>query len=203
MAAVVTDMDQPLGFAVGNALEVKEAIAVLRGVDIPDLRELCMVLGSQILTRSCIAPDADAARAALEKSIESGAALEKLSEMVAAQGGDPAAVYDTSLLPAAPVRRTVLAPRDGYIAAMEAKDIGLVSMHLGGGRATKEDVIDLSVGVLLAAKVGTYLRAGEPLAEIHAASEKDAAAAEEELLACYTFGDEKPVRPPFIRGIVS
>ena len=112
-------------------------------------------------------------------------------------------VYDTSLLPQAPVVRTVKAPCDGYIAAMEAKDIGLVSMHLGGGRATKEDVIDLSVGVVLAAKDGAYLHAGDTLATIHAKTEADAAAAEEELLKCYTFSDEAPVRPPFIRGVVT
>ena len=203
MAAVVTDMDQPLGFAVGNALEVKEAISVLRGADVPDLRELCLVLGTNILVRSGLAETEEEARARLEKSIESGAALEKLAAMVRAQGGDPAAVYDTSLLPQAPVVRTVKAPCDGYIAAMEAKDIGLVSMHLGGGRATKEDVIDLSVGVVLAAKDGAYLHTGDTLATIHAKTEADAAAAEEELLKCYTFSDEAPVRPPFIRGVVT
>ena len=203
MAAVVTDMDQPLGFAVGNALEVKEAIAVLRGEDVPDLKELCMVLGSNILVRSGLAAEEEEARARLADSIESGAALRKLADMVTAQGGDAAAVYDTSLLPAAPVQRCVKTPRDGYIAAMEAKNIGLVSMHLGGGRATKEDVIDLSVGVVLAAKVGDYLRAGDELAVIHAADEKAAEEAEKELLACYTFSEEKPQRPPFIRGVVT
>ena len=203
MAAVVTDMDQPLGFAVGNALEVKEAIDVLRGADVPDLRELCLVLGSQILTRSGAAPDETEARRRLEESIENGSALRKLADMVEAQGGDSAAVYDPSLLPTAKVQRVVRAPRDGYIAAMEARDVGLVSMHLGGGRATKEDVIDLSVGVVLRAKVGAFLRTGDELAVIHAASEEAAAAAEEELLRCYTFGDEPPVRPPFIRGVVS
>lgn len=203
MAAVVTDMDQPLGFAVGNALEVKEAISVLRGADVPDLRELCLVLGTNILVRSGLAETEEEARARLEKSIESGAALDKLAAMVRAQGGDPAAVYDTSLLPQAPVVHTVKAPRNGYIAAMEAKDIGLVSMHLGGGRATKEDVIDLSVGVVLAAKDGAYLHTGDTLATIHAKTETDAAAAEEELLKCYTFSDEAPVRPPFIRGVVT
>ena len=203
MAAVVTDMDQPLGFAVGNALEVKEALSVLRGENVPDLKELCLVLGSQILTRSGIAADETEARRRLEESIASGAALRKLAEMVEAQGGDPAAVYDPSLLPAAPVQRTVRAPHSGYIAAMEARDIGLVSMHLGGGRATKEDVIDLSVGVVLSAKVGEFLRAGAPLAVIHAADENAAARAEEELLLCYTFSDTAPVRPPLIRGVVS
>ena len=203
MAAVVTDMDQPLGFAVGNALEVKEAISVLRGEDVPDLKELCMVLGSNILVRSGLAKDEAAARAALAEAIASGAALRKLADMVTAQGGDAAAVYDTSLLPAAPVQRRVNAPQDGYIASMEAKNIGLVSMHLGGGRATKEDVIDLGVGVVLAAKVGDYLHAGDTLATIHAADDKAAEEAEHELLACYTFSGEKPQRPPFIRGVVT
>jgi pyrimidine-nucleoside phosphorylase len=122
--------------------------------------------------------------------------------MVSAQGGDSSAVYDPSLLPQAPVVRTVPSPCSGYIAAMNAKNIGLVSMHLGGGRAAKGDVIDLSVGVVLAAKVGCYLEAGEPLAAIHAKSEEDAEMAERELLRCYTFADEPPVCRPFIRGVV-
>ncbi len=203
MAAVVTDMDQPLGYAVGNALEVKEAIAVLNGEDVPDLRELCLVLGSNILERSGLAPDEKSARGMLEAAIESGAALQKLADMVQAQGGDPQAVFDPSLLPQAPVQHSVKAPCSGYITAIEARDVGLVSMHLGGGRATKEDVIDLSVGVVLRGKVGTHLNAGEELAVIHAASESDALQAERELLQCFTFGDAPADRPPFIRGVVS
>lgn len=203
MAAVVTDMDQPLGFAVGNALEVKEAISVLRGEDVPDLKELCMVLGENILVRSGIAATKKEAAARLEEAIASGEALRRLAAMVEAQGGDPAAVYDPSLLPAAPVVRSVKAPRTGYITAMEAKNIGLVSMHLGGGRATKEDVIDLGVGVVLRAKVGALVREGDELAVIHAADEPAALTAEKELLSCYTFGDEPVARPPFIRGVVS
>ena len=200
--AVLTGMEEPLGTHVGNALEVKEAIAVLRGEDVPDLKELCMVLGSNILVRSGLAADEAEARSRLEKAIDSGAALKKLADMVTAQGGDAAAVYDTSLLPAAPVQYSVKAPRDGYIAAMEARDIGLVSMHLGGGRATKEDEIDQRVGVVLRAKCGAYLRAGDELAVIHAADEDAALAAEKELLACYTFADEPAERPTFIRGVV-
>ena len=203
MAAVVTDMDQPLGFAVGNALEVKEAIAVLKGENVPDLRELCLVLGTNILERSGLAPDDKTARTMLENSIDSGAALQKLADMVQAQGGDPGAVFDPSLLPQAPVQHSIKAPRSGYITAIEARDVGLVSMHLGGGRATKEDVIDLSVGVVLRAKVGAYLSAGDELAVIHAASEADALEAERELLECFTFGDAPVNRPPFIRGVVS
>ena len=128
--------------------------------------------------------------------------------MVRATGAaTAAAVYDTSLLPHGPgrahgrgrVRR--LHRRD--VKRIYADEVGLVSMHLGGGRATKESVIDLSVGVVLAAKDGAYLHAGDTLATIHAKTEADAAAAEEELLKCYTFSDEAPVRPPFIRGVVT
>ena len=203
MAAVVTDMDQPLGFAVGNALEVREAIGLLRGEDIPDLRELCLTLGTHLLHRSGAAPDEETARQRLERCLADGSALDKLAQMVRAQGGDPRAVYDPSLLPRAPVQRSVKAPVDGYIRAIEARDVGLVSMELGGGRATKEDRIDLRVGVVLRAKAGARLRQGDELAVIHAASEAAAEAAEKALLRCYTFGGEAPALPPFIRGVVA
>ena len=117
-------------------------------------------------------------------------------------GGDPAAVYDTSLLPQAPVVRTVKAPCDGYIAAMEAKDIGLVSMHLGGGRATKDSEIDLSVGVILHKKVGDKVEKGESLATIHASSEEKAQEAAKLLRDCYQFSDAPVERPAFIKAIV-
>jgi pyrimidine-nucleoside phosphorylase len=201
MAAVVTDMDQPLGYAVGNALEVKEAIAVLRGEDVADLRELCLVLGTQILTRCGAAPDETEARRRLEQSLADGSALKKLAEMVEAQGGNSAAVYDTALLPMAPVVHTVKAPVTGYIHRIHARGVGQVSMILGVGRATKEDTIDQSVGVVLRAKAGDFLSAGEPLAEIHAACEADALRAEKLLLDCYQFADEAPILPPFIRGV--
>lgn len=203
MAAVVTDMDQPLGYAVGNALEVKEAIAVLRGEDVADLRELCLVLGTQILTRCGAAEDESAARQALEQSIADGSALKKLAEMVEAQGGDSAAVYDPALLPQAAVQRSVKAPVTGYIRSIHARGVGNVSMILGGGRATKEDTIDQSVGVVLRAKAGAHLTAGDELAVIHAACEADADKAQEALLACYHFADEPSLLRPFIRGVVS
>ena len=201
MAAVVTDMDQPLGYAVGNALEVKEAIAVLRGEDVADLRELCLVLGTQILTRCGAAPNETEARRRLEQSLTDGSALKKLAEMVEAQGGNSAAVYDTALLTMAPVVHTVKAPVTGYIHRIHARGVGQVSMILGGGRATKEDTIDQSVGVVLRAKAGDFLSAGEPLAEIHAACEADALRGEKLLLDCYQFTDEAPILPPFIRGV--
>ena len=202
-AAVITDMDEPLGFAVGNALEVREAVDVLAGrTEAGELKELCLTLGANILTLASLAEDEADARAKLEKTIEDGSALKKLAEMVEAQYGDPRAVYDLSLLPDAPVKREVPSARAGYVAHIEAEDVGLVSMHLGGGRATKESVIDLSVGVVLHKKVGDRVEAGESLATIHAPDEAKAAEAAELLQKCYTFSDEPVEKAPFIKGVV-
>ena len=202
MSAVVTDMDQPLGFAVGNALEVKEAIAVLRGEDVPDLRELCLVLGSEILLNAGAAESAEEARAKLEAVIADGRALDRLAAMVEAQGGDKRAVYDTSLLPAAPVELPVTAEKGGFVSAIDARGVGRVSMMLGGGRETKESEIDLGVGVLLRKKNGDAVTAGEPLAVIHARTRESAEKAAEALRACYTVTEEKPRHPALIRGVV-
>lgn len=200
--AVITDMDEPLGNAVGNALEVKEAIAALRGEHPGELVELCITLGACILTAAEMAPDDAAARAMLEGTIADGSALKKLAEFVAAQDGDPQSVYDTSLLPAAPVQMEVSAPADGYVSHIAASDVGMVSMHLGGGRATKDSEIDLSVGVVLHKKVGDSVAAGESLATIHAADEASAHTAVQELLACYTIAPEPPELGSFIKAII-
>lgn len=200
--AVITDMDEPLGNAVGNALEVKEAIAALRGEHPGELVELCITLGACILTAAGMAPDDAAARAMLEGTIADGSALKKLAEFVAAQDGDPQSVYDTSLLPAAPVQMEVSAPADGYVSHIAASDVGMVSMHLGGGRATKDSEIDLSVGVVLHKKVGDSVAAGESLATIHAADEASAHTAVQELLACYTIAPEPPELGSFIKAII-
>ena len=200
--AVITDMDEPLGNAVGNALEVKEAIAALSGAQPGELMELCDTLGACILTAAGLEPDEASARAALEQSVADGSAKRKLADFVAAQGGDPKAVYDVSMLPEAPVQVDVPAPQSGYVAHIAASDVGMVSMHLGGGRATKEDVIDLSVGVVLHKKVGDAVAAGESLATIHAATQQAAERAAEELLACYTLTPDRPARTPFIKAII-
>ncbi|MBE6969458.1 MAG: thymidine phosphorylase [Ruminococcaceae bacterium] len=202
MSAVVTDMDQPLGFAVGNALEVKEAIAVLRGEDVSDLRELCLTLGAEILLNAGAAQSAEAARAKLEAVIADGSALDRLAAMVEAQGGDRRAVYDTSLLPAADVELEVPAEKGGYVSAIDARGVGRMSMMLGGGRATKESEIDLGVGVLLRKKNGDAVAAGETLAVIHARTAESAQKAAEALRACYSITAEKPQRPALIRGVV-
>lgn len=201
-AAVITDMDQPLGWAVGNALEVKEAISVLKGEKGGDLLELCLTLGSCMLTEAGLAGSIEEARAKLEKTISDGTALEKLSQMVTAQQGDGRDVYDTSRLPLAPVQLEVTALEGGYVRRIEAEQVGLVSMHLGGGRATKDSEIDLSVGLVLHKKVGDSVEAGESLATIHASSQEKAAEAAELLRACYSFSPDPVQRSPFIKDII-
>lgn len=201
-AAVITDMDEPLGNAVGNALEVKEAIAVLKGEKKGDLYELCMTLGSLMLVSAEKAASLEDAREMLENTISDGSALKKLAEMVEAQGGDGRYVYDTSLLPGAEFTLEVPAPCNGYVKHIEADDIGLASMHLGGGRATKEDTIDLSVGIVINRKVGDHVSEGESIATIHANYRNKAHDAAEAVLRAYEFSEEKTVREPLIKEII-
>ena len=203
-AAVITDMDEPLGYAVGNALEVKEAIDVLAGrTEAGELKELCLTLGANMLTLSGLAANEAEAREKLEATIADGNALKKLAEMVEAQYGDSRAVYDTSLLPEAAFKREVLSEEGGYVAHIEAEDVGLVSMHLGGGRVTKDSAIDLSVGVVLHKKVGDRVEPGESLATIHASDERKAAEAAELLKKCYTLSQSPVEKAPFIKAVVS
>ena len=200
--AVITDMDEPLGNAIGNALEVKEAIQVLHGEKQGELLELCLTLGACILTEAGIAENDATARKMLEKGIEDGSALEKLAELVEGQEGDRRAVFDTSLLPQAPVQFEAVCDRTGYVKHICADEVGLVSMHLGGGRATKESVIDLSVGIILKKKVADKVEAGESLGTIHAQSLEAARRAAEMLNACYTVVPDPVEKPAFIKGIV-
>ena len=201
-AAVITDMDQPLGYAVGNAVEVREAIEVLRGEKQGDLLELCLTLGSLMMVETGVVWSMEEAKLELLKTIEDGSALNKLAQMVAAQGGAAEAVYDTDLLPRAAVTMQVPAEKGGHVSRIFAEKIGLISMHLGGGRATKESSIDLSVGVVLHKKVGDAVKPGESLATIHASSPEKAAEAANMLLNCFVFSDEPVKRPAFIKQIV-
>ena len=201
-AAVITDMDQPLGCAVGNAVEVKEAISVLSGETQGDLLELCLTLGSCMLVSAGFAKNDDEARAELMETIRSGKALQKLADLVEAQGGDADAVYEPSMLPDAKVKLEVPSTEVGYVSHINAEEVGLVSMHLGGGRATKESAIDLSVGVVLAKKLGDHVEEGESLGTIHASSMEKAQEAAELLRGCYKFSTAPVERPAFIKGIV-
>lgn len=202
MTAVISDMDQPLGNAVGNALEVKEAIATLRGEGPEDFTELCLTLGSCMLQLSGLADDEKEAREKLQSAIRSGSALDRLASFVEAQGGDKRMVYEPELLPKAAIAAPLYAPCDGYIERIACDEVGICSLILGGGRETKESTIDLSVGIVLQKKTGDYVRRGEPLAVIHANDGEKKKSCEERLLAAYKIGSEKKDEGPVIRGLV-
>ncbi len=200
--AVVSDMDQPLGYAVGNALEVEEAIATLRGEGPADFTELCMTLGAYMLIAGGVADNEAAARKMLSDTVESKSALNKLAEFVGAQGGNAQAVYDTSLLPKASVVEEILSVETGYVRKIDCDEIGICSLILGGGRETKESRIDLSVGLVLHKKVGDFVSAGESMATIYANDRDKLAAVKERFLKAYHFDEKKQVRPPFIKGVI-
>lgn len=201
--AVVSDMDQPLGCAVGNALEVKEAIETLQGKGPADFMELCMTLGSRMMILGKKAKIEKTARERLLAVIKNGSALRKLAEFVEAQGGDAAAVYDTSLLPKASLEKEVKADRDGFVGHIACEEVGICSLMLGGGRETKESVIDLSVGIVLRKKVGDRVAAGDTLAVLYANDADKMKAAAERLLRAYRITDEEPEKRSLIKGLVS
>jgi pyrimidine-nucleoside phosphorylase len=200
--AVLTRMDEPLGRAVGNALEVREAIQTLRGQGPEDLTELCLVLGAEMVVQGGKAKDVAEARKLLEDAIRSGDAIQKCKEFILAQGGDARVVDDLSLLPKAPVVAYFEAPTDGVIQRIHAEAFGLVAMRLGAGRAQKADVINPAVGLVLVRKTGQTVVRGEPLVEIHAASQEDAERAKRELAACIEIGAGDPFEPALILEVV-
>lgn len=201
--AVISDMDQPLGFAVGNALEVKEAVDTLNGCGPEDFQELCLTLGSQMLIAGGKAADAETARLLLEQVISDGSALKKLAEFVEAQGGDSGVVYHPERLPAASIQKNIISPSDGYVSRIICDEVGICSLILGGGRETKESEIDLSVGLVLRKKTGDAVKAGEPLAVIHANDEAKAADAERRFLAACTITEKPSVKTSLIKGIIN
>lgn len=200
--AVVSDMNQPLGFAVGNALEVIEAIDTLKGKGPEDFVELCLTLGSQMLIAGGKAENSEEAREMLTKVLASGEALDKLAEFVEAQGGNKEAVYNTDLLPKASIIEPVYSPVDGYISHIECDEVGICSLILGGGRETKESEIDLSVGIVLTKKVGDEVKKGEPIAYIHANDKDKLAAAKERFLKAYSYSETRPEKSKIIKHIL-
>ncbi|MEI2362868.1 pyrimidine-nucleoside phosphorylase [Priestia megaterium] len=169
--AIISDMSQPLGFAVGNALEVKEAIDTLKGEGPEDLTELCLTLGSHMVVLAEKASSLDEARAMLQEVIKNGKALESFKTFLSAQGGDASVADDPSKLPDAAHKIEVPAKEDGYISEIVAEKIGVAAMKLGAGRATKESEIDLAVGIMLNKKVGDSVKKGDALVTIHSNSE--------------------------------
>ncbi|NTU30168.1 pyrimidine-nucleoside phosphorylase [Brevibacillus sp. HB1.1] len=166
--AVISDMNQPLGFAVGNALEVKEAVETLAGKGPRDLTELVLAIGSRMLVMGGLVTDVEEGRKKLEDLMASGKAVDKLAEMVEAQGGNKQDVYDLSRLSQAKIIHTVTAEQDGFVSAIDAEAIGHASVVLGAGRLTKEMPIDLAVGLVLHKKRGDQVKAGEVLVTIYA-----------------------------------
>lgn len=166
--AVISDMSQPLGYAIGNALEVKEAIDTLKGEGPDDLTELVLALGSQMVVLAGKATTLEEARKMLKEAIANGAGLEKFKKFVANQGGDPSVIDHPEKLPQAKYAIDLPAKTSGYVSKMVADQIGVAAMMLGAGRATKEDKIDFAVGIVLRKKGGDRVEAGEPLATIYA-----------------------------------
>ncbi|RPF49635.1 thymidine phosphorylase [Thermodesulfitimonas autotrophica] len=201
VVALVTDMDQPLGYAVGNAIEVAEAIATLKGRGPLDLTELCLELGSRALCLGGLAVSLKTARARLEELLLGGQALGKFREWVAAQGGDPRVVDEPELLPQAPQKIPVLSPRAGYVVQINALAVGEAARALGAGRRRKEEGVDPAVGVLLVAKTGSRVEAGEPLAYI-LAREKGVAEAQELLAGAFTVAVNPPKTRPLVCAVV-
>ena len=200
--AVITDMDQPLGRAVGNSLEVREAIDTLRGEGPADFKEVVFALGSQMLMLAGRAADEKEARALMEGVIEDGSALDKFAQFVRAQGGDDAPVYDTSLLPVAGKTLEVTAKESGYVHRILAEDIGIACMTLGGGRETKESAIDLSVGIILEKKNGDAVSDGEVLATIYGNDDAKMQAAYEKIAHAYEIAKEPAAFVPVVREYI-
>jgi thymidine phosphorylase len=200
-------MEQPLGTAIGNVLELREALAVLKGQALgkqsADLWALSLALGSEMLIGAGIAHDQESARKTLIDAVESGAALRTFLAFVEALGGDARVIDDPSLLVQASYREPIKATESGWVAEIAAEQLGWVAMALGAGRERKEQQIDPSVGLELWAKVGDRVEAGQPIALIHARSQSDWTQAASGVLAAYRFSAQPISSPPLIKGRVT
>jgi pyrimidine-nucleoside phosphorylase len=199
VTCLLTDMDQPLGSAVGNALEVREARETVNGRGPADFTELVMDACGKLLAYSDLGIDEAEGRRRAEAAVADGSADAAWVRWIEAQGGDS----DDESLPVAPVVRQVMAPRTGYVAALSAIGVGNAAVHLGAGRRTKEDTIDHAVGVVVAAKRGDRVEEGKPLADVHARTEDDADVAAREVLAAYVIADEAPPPRPVLLDVLS
>ncbi len=212
MAAVITNMDQPLGRAVGNALEVEEAVLTLRGEGPPDLEELCLTLGGWMLSLAGKVSQPEQGKATLKKLLDNGAALLKFREMIQNQNGDPLIVEDLSLMPRAEKQVSVKSRVEGYVSRLRAEAIGQAAMKLGAGREKKDSLIDPVVGVTVEKKLGAMVKQGDILAHIHTGPEKEPARntgiedherisdLQNMILSAYEFQDEPFEVPPLIIG---
>jgi pyrimidine-nucleoside phosphorylase len=199
VVCLLTDMDQPLGHAVGNALEIREAIATVKGEGPADFLELVLAATARLLAVSDLGIDEQEGRIRATQAIADGSAFEAYERWIRAQGGDPS----EDALATAPVVREVASPRTGFVAELGAVAVGQAALHLGAGRRTKDDTIDHAVGIVLHRKRGDRVAEGESLAKIHAPTEAAAEEAAPELLAAYTVADEPPPERPVILDVLS
>lgn len=200
--ALLSDMNQPLGFAIGNALEVKEAIDTLHGGGPQDFREHCLEVAAHMLELAGLAPDVHTGRGMALAAIQDGRAWDKFRILVKSQGGDVNYIDNLNLLPKAAIIETVCAPQNGYLSQIKARTIGEMAVVLGAGRARKEDSIDHSVGIVVHHKVGDYVEAGQPLFTMHA-NHEDYDEVKQALLAAHVWSQEKVEPLPLFYGIVS
>jgi pyrimidine-nucleoside phosphorylase len=202
MVALITDMDQPLGLRVGNALEVEEVLEVLRGGGPEDLRELCLELAAWMFRLGGSAATIAEAKKFAHGLIQSGQALKRFREMVALQGGDPRVVEDPTRLPRAKHSLNISSPRSGYVAAIQCEDVGTACVILGGGREKKEDSVDPAVGIILEKKVHDKVAAGETLCTLMYNSEARAGRARKLMEQSYQIADSAPVPQKLIHRII-
>ncbi len=201
--AIVSNMDEPLGFAIGNSLEVKEAIEVLKNRGPEDLRNLCLVLGSYMLKSGGVVKTPEEGRNKLIKIIEAGKAFNKFKELVMAQGGNLRVIENPELLPLAKHCLKIKADKSGYIQKIDSRLIGESAMILGAGREKKESEIDLSVGIVLKKKVGSKIDISEDLAEVYYNNSEKLKEAKKKLLSSFTIGNKKPGKLPLILATIS
>jgi pyrimidine-nucleoside phosphorylase len=196
-------MDEPLGFAIGNSLEVKEAIEILKDKGPEDLRRLCLVLGSYMLKLGRVTKTYQEGKNKLEKILKSGVALNKFKEMIIAQGGNSGIIDNLELLPLAKHCTKIKANKSGYIQKIDSRLVGESAMLLGAGREEKESKIDLSVGIVLKKKVGNRININEDLADVHYNDSEKLKEAKKKLLSSFIIGNKKPVKLPLILATIS
>ena len=196
IAAVISDMDVPLGYAVGNSLEVREAISLLKGADIPDLREIVLCLSSELISM-IFGTDIESARASAENALDSGKAYSKFCEWVTAQGG---ILKDDFVV--APIKEDIFARNNGYISHMDAEKIGRASCELGAGRKKKDDIIDLSAGIMLTKKTGDYVEKGDVIATFHTSCNDKLAAAKEFFESSIEYSDNEVEKSDIVAKII-
>ena len=189
--AIITSMNEPLGDAIGNSLEVIEAINILKGKKSGHLKEIALRIGSKLMIMEGLAKTEDEARKVLEGKISDGSAIEKFKEMVELQGGDPSYIYDTDKFKKSSIIKDITSEETGFVKTIEAIEIGIASRDLGAGRHKKGDVLDLSAGIYLHKKVGDFVEKGEKIATIYTEKENEVEGAIDRIKAAYAFSDKR------------